>query len=85
MIGLCATCRHWERNDPADDYALNEDEGETPRLPFSAPAYGVCNLGRTRNGAPLVATLAAALDAEQYAARLGTHETFGCIQWERTT
>lgn len=81
MIGNCATCRHWERNDPADDYARNEEPEEPPRFPFSAPSYGVCKLGQTRDGAPTHTTLAAALDSEQYAARLGTHETYGCVQW----
>lgn len=82
-MGRCATCRHWERNGPMQDRELIEEPGEPIRFPFQREGYGTCALGATRNGSPLVpGTLVNALDSEQYAARLGTHETFGCVLHE---
>jgi hypothetical protein len=84
MIGRCATCKFWTRNLPPDEWEIIENDDGTPMYPFAGDGYGVCDLSRTINGRPIHPhALMNALDAEQYAAKLGTHQTFGCVMHER--
>lgn len=68
MIGNCATCRHWER----DDYQTGYRGRET----------GECKMGRSHGGYPDdPAALAYSVDSDCYSASMYTDPAFGCPQW----
>jgi hypothetical protein len=81
----CATCKHWARHDPEDWEVWGEDDSPEPAYPLSmSKAFGTCALGATHSGRQdHPQALMAACDTEQYAARLVTHQTFGCVMYER--
>lgn len=86
----CATCRHWEPQDPlgsravfpSGDLGMWSDSGATRPDGIPRRGWGVCAMTRYGPEYAHPESLALSTDHEDYGAELVTRPDFGCVQWQ---
>lgn len=81
-MGTCATCKHWEENQPQSE---EDEELGYPVHVINTIGFGKCLLAHSQNGNIDEHRQAVAIDWESYQAVLLTRPAFECNQHEPKT